>query len=79
MFLWARIPMSHRQIGSLEFAKLLMSEAQVGVSPGIGFGSEGDAYVRFALVENENRIRQATMNIKRFLARTDRMEMGGIG
>ncbi len=79
MFLWGRIPAMYRHTGSLEFAKLLMSEARVGVSPGIGFGSEGDEYVRFALVENENRIRQATMNIKRFLARTEKAEVGELG
>jgi alanine-synthesizing transaminase len=76
MFLWAQIPSAYRSMGSLEFSKLLMAEAQVGVSPGIGFGTEGDEYVRFALVENENRIRQATMNIKRFLSRTEKAGVG---
>ena len=79
MFLWAQIPQAHRSMGSLEFSKLLMAEAQVGVSPGIGFGTEGDEFVRFALVENENRIRQATMNIKRFLSRTEKAGVGETG
>ena len=71
MFVWAKIPQIHRHMGSVEFAKLLMSEAQVGVSPGVGFGSAGDDHVRFALVENESRIRQATMNIRRFLVKSE--------
>ena len=70
MFVWAKIPPQFEERGSLEFSKLLMSEAQVGVSPGIGFGSMGDDHVRFALVENESRIRQATMNIRRFLSKS---------
>jgi alanine-synthesizing transaminase len=65
MFLWARIPEAFRSIGSLEFAKLLLAEAKVGVAPGIGFGESGDEYVRFALVENEQRIRQAARGIRR--------------
>ena len=70
MFLWARIPAPWEFMGSLEFSKMLMSEAQVGVSPGVGFGTMGDDHVRFALVENENRIRQATVNIRRFFAKS---------
>ena len=54
-------------MGSLEFSKLLIQECKVAVSPGIGFGEYGDAHVRFALVENEQRIRQAARNIRRFL------------
>ena len=65
MFAWAEIPEKFRNIGSLEFCKLLIKEAGVAVSPGIGFGEGGDNYVRFALVENEHRIRQATKGIKR--------------
>jgi len=65
MFLWARIPEAFRSMGSLEFAKLLLAEAKVGVAPGIGFGESGDEYVRFALVENEQRIRQAARGIRR--------------
>lgn len=65
MFVWARIPEPYRAMGSLEFAKFLLAEAKVAVSPGIGFGRAGDSYVRFALVENEHRIRQATRGIRK--------------
>ncbi len=68
MFAWAPVPDRFRDIGSLEFSKLLIEEAQVAVAPGVGFGEYGDDYVRIALVENEHRIRQAARNIKRFLA-----------
>jgi alanine-synthesizing transaminase len=67
MFLWAPIPEEYKALGSLEFAKMLMQEALVAVSPGIGFGPMGEGYVRFAFVENEHRIRQATRNIGAFL------------
>jgi alanine-synthesizing transaminase len=67
MFAWAEIPDYFKKMGSLEFCKLLIKDAGVAVSPGIGFGEEGDSYVRFALVENEHRIRQATSGIKRVL------------
>ncbi len=67
MFVWARLPPPYRGMGSLEFSKLLLREAKVAVSPGIGFGEGGDEYVRFALVENEHRIRQAVRGIKRAL------------
>lgn len=67
MFIWARIPEKARHLGSLEFSKQLLTEAQVAVSPGIGFGHYGDEYVRIALIENEKRIRQAAKNIKRYL------------
>ena len=67
MFLWAPLPEAHRAGGSLEFSKLLMEKALVAVSPGIGFGPLGEGHVRFALVENEQRIRQATRSIKQFL------------
>ena len=69
MFAWAPLPEAYRDLGSMEFAKLLLSEAKVAVSPGIGFGEFGEGYLRIALVENDQRIRQATRNIKRFLAR----------
>jgi alanine-synthesizing transaminase len=69
MFLWAPLPEEYREDGSLEFAKLLMKEALVAVSPGIGFGPLGEGFVRFALIENDQRIRQATRSIKQFLAR----------
>ena len=67
MFLWAPLPERFRALGSLEFAKLLLEKAQVAVSPGIGFGPLGEGHVRFALVENEQRIRQATRTIGQFL------------
>jgi len=67
MFVWAAIPEPYRDGGSLEFAKLLLCDAHAAVSPGIGFGVAGDRHVRFALVENEQRIRQATRGIKRAL------------
>jgi alanine-synthesizing transaminase len=68
MFLWAQIPESHRHLGSLEFSKQLMEEALVAVSPGIGFGPMGEGYVRFALIENNTRARQAIHSIERFLS-----------
>src|SRR5579862_8591485 len=68
MFLWAPIPEKYRAIGSLEFSKLMLEKALVAVSPGIGFGPLGEGHVRFALVENEHRLRQATRSIKKFLA-----------
>ena len=69
MFVWAAIPPSHQRLGSLAFSKLLLGEARVAVSPGSGFGKGGEGFVRFSLVENEQRIRQAVRNIRRFLAR----------
>jgi alanine-synthesizing transaminase len=67
MFAWAKIPEKYRHLGSLEFSKKLLLEANVAVSPGIGFGPYGDEYVRIAFIENEKRIRQAAKNIKEFL------------
>ncbi len=67
MFLWAKIPEPYREMGSLEFTKKLLREAQVAVSPGIGFGEYGDDHVRFALIENEHRTRQAARGIRRML------------
>jgi alanine-synthesizing transaminase len=64
MFVWAPIPERYRAMGSLEFAKHMLSRAKVGVSPGVGFGEAGDQHVRFALIENEHRIRQAARGIK---------------
>ncbi len=69
MFVWARIPEQFKKMGSLEFCKYLIKESKVAVSPGIGFGEGGDEFVRFALVENEHRIRQATAGIKKVLNR----------
>lgn len=67
MFLWAKIPEPYRHLGSVEFSKLLIKEAKVAVSPGLGFGPYGDDYVRFALVENEHRTNQAIRGLRRFL------------
>jgi len=67
MFVWAPIPERYRAQGSLEFSKLLMEKALVAVSPGIGFGPLGEGFVRFALVENQHRIRQAAKSIQQFL------------
>jgi alanine-synthesizing transaminase len=64
MYIWARIPEPYRALGSLEFAKRVLESAKVAVSPGIGFGDQGDEYVRFALIENEQRTRQAVRGIK---------------
>ncbi len=69
MFVWAEIPEPFRHLGSLEFAKLLLKEAKVAVSPGIGFGQYGDGHVRFALVENEHRILQAVHGIRSMFRR----------
>ncbi|EPR3147280.1 LL-diaminopimelate aminotransferase [Campylobacter jejuni] len=67
MFVWAKLPESKRHLKSLEFSKQLLQRASVAVSPGVGFGEAGDGYVRIALIENENRIRQAARNIKKYL------------
>ena len=67
MFIWAKIPEVASHLGSMEFSKQLLTQAQVAVSPGIGFGHYGDQYVRIALIENEKRIRQAAKNIKKYL------------
>jgi alanine-synthesizing transaminase len=71
MFAWAPIPPAFAELGSLEFSKRLLTEAKVAVSPGVGFGEYGDGYVRLALVENEQRIRQALRGIKSFLRRAN--------
>ena len=69
MYIWAEIPAPYREMGSLEFAKKLLVDAKVAVSPGIGFGEYGDGHVRFALIENEARIRQAVRGIKEMFRR----------
>jgi alanine-synthesizing transaminase len=69
MFVWAPIPDNYRIMGSLEFAKMLIQECKVAVSPGIGFGEYGEGYVRFALVENEQRIKQALRGLKNLVTR----------
>ena len=72
MFAWAPIPEPFRLLGSLEFSKLLIEKADIAIAPGIGFGEHGDDYVRIALVENEQRIRQAARNLRRFLESADK-------
>ena len=67
MFVWAPVPEPFRALGSLEFSKRMLAEAKVAVAPGIGFGETGEGFVRFALVENPHRIRQAVRGIRRFL------------
>ena len=67
MFVWAPVPERYAEIGSLEFSKLLLTKAKVAVSPGVGFGEHGEGFVRFALVENEHRIRQAIRGVKPLL------------
>jgi alanine-synthesizing transaminase len=64
MYIWAKIPEAYQSLGSLEFSKRLLADAKVAVSPGVGFGEYGDDYVRFALIENEQRTRQAVRGIK---------------
>ncbi len=71
MFAWVPIPEKFRHLGSLEFSKLLIEKAEVAVAPGIGFGEHGDDYIRIAMVENEQRIRQAARNIGKFLKSAD--------
>lgn len=71
MFAWAPVPEPLAKFGSLEFAKLLLRESDVAVSPGIGFGEYGEGFVRIALVENEQRIRQAARNVRKFLDQSD--------
>jgi alanine-synthesizing transaminase len=70
MFVWAQIPEAYKALGSLEFSKQLLTEAKVAVSPGIGFGDYGDSHVRFSLIENEERTRQALRGIKQMFAKS---------
>jgi len=79
MFVWAKIPEQYRAMGSLEFSKILTEHAKVAVSPGIGFGPHGDEYVRFALVENRMRIRQAVRGIRQFMAQPVPQVKAGAG
>jgi alanine-synthesizing transaminase len=78
MFVWAPIPEPYREMGSLEFSKNLLREAKVAVSPGIGFGKYGDDHVRFGLIENEQRIRQAVRGIRDMLRRHARARWGRV-
>ncbi len=79
MFAWALVPEPFARLGSVGFAKLLLSEAHVAVAPGAGFGEHGEGFVRIALVENKHRIRQAARNIRQFLARADELVAGTDG
>ncbi|MEM1132175.1 MAG: LL-diaminopimelate aminotransferase [Pseudomonadota bacterium] len=69
MFAWAPIPEAFKEMGAMEFSKKLLAEAQVAVAPGVGFGEEGEGYVRLAMVENEQRLRQAARNVKKFMTK----------
>jgi alanine-synthesizing transaminase len=79
MFVWAPVPPAFEALGSLAFSKLLLEEANVAVSPGVGFGEHGDTHCRLALVENEQRTRQAIRNIKAFFARSDNFSAPAAG
>jgi alanine-synthesizing transaminase len=79
MFVWAPIPEPFRGMGSLEFSTFLLREAKVAVSPGIGFGEYGDRYVRFALIENEHRTRQAVRGIRRALSKVRPTKIRQVG
>ncbi|MFY0080463.1 hypothetical protein ABTQ07_22710, partial [Acinetobacter baumannii] len=67
MFAWAPLPPALQHLGSLEFSKQMLVHAKVAVAPGVGYGELGEGYVRIALVENEQRLRQAARNVKRYL------------
>ena len=69
MFAWAPIPDAYREMGSIEFAKMVVQQADVALSPGVGFGPGGDGYIRFALIENEQRIGQAVRNLRKALTK----------
>ena len=82
MFAWAPLPKPFAELGSLAFSKLLLTQANVAVSPGVGFGEHGDGHVRIALVENKHRVRQAIRNIKNVLADPSRsidLYLRGVG
>ena len=68
MFAWAPLPPALKHLGSLEFSKQLLTHAQVAVAPGVGYGENGEGFVRIAMVENEQRLRQAARNVRRYLA-----------
>ena len=74
MYIWAEIPEPYQAMGSLEFAKKVLAEAKVAISPGIGFGDYGDNHVRFALIENEHRIKQAVRGIKEMLRKDGKVK-----
>ena len=67
MFAWAPLPAALKDMGSMEFSKQLLTHADVAVAPGVGYGEDGEGFVRIGMVENEQRLRQAARNIKRYL------------
>jgi alanine-synthesizing transaminase len=67
MYVWAKIPDTYSKLGSIEFTKRLLEQAKIAVAPGVGFGEEGEGFVRLALVENEQRLRQAARGVKKLL------------
>jgi alanine-synthesizing transaminase len=73
MFAWAPVPEPFARLGSMAFSKILLREAEVAVSPGIGFGEYGEGFVRIGLVENEQRIRQAARGVRRLMQRADQV------
>ena len=77
MFLWVKVPEPYSRLGSVKFAIEMMNRANVALAPGAGFGDEGEGYLRLALVENENRIRQALKQMKRALADIDQEVKAG--
>lgn len=79
MFVWARIPEAYRHLGSLEFSKKLLEDAKVAVSPGIGFGEYGDDHVRFSLIENEHRTRQAVRGVRQMFRKDNVMQQQAVG
>lgn len=76
MFVWAKLPEAYQHLGSLEFSKKLLTEAQIAVSPGIGFGEHGDQHVRFGLIENEHRTRQAIRNLRQMFKNNQNGDAG---
>jgi alanine-synthesizing transaminase len=79
MYVWALIPEAYREMGSLEFAKKLLADARVAVSPGIGFGQYGDDHVRFSMIENEARTRQAIRGIRDMFRRDGLLKVAATG
>jgi alanine-synthesizing transaminase len=77
MFAWAPIPEPYAEMGSVEFASMLVRDAEVALSPGVGFGPGGDGFVRFALIENRQRLRQAARNIAQVLRRSNSIRNAG--
>jgi alanine-synthesizing transaminase len=79
MFVWVPIPEPYKAMGSLEFSKKLLEEAKVAVSPGIGFGEYGDDHVRFSLIENEHRTRQAIRGLRNMFRKDNVLQASAVG